>query len=436
MALLFAAAAACIILFVIIAVTMRAQQAVRLCSLLSLVILLLVPINRLSGEVMSLRNLVPLAVAALTVIAVIRSRRVSVRAWFWIGLYVVASGVVTVGSSSDTSGVLLWILGAFTVATGVLQGAALKASNSVAWFTRAFVLVACALALYGVYEVFARAEPLWRGALILPSGQSTTLSHPFLDGFARAQASFGHPLPFALVIVLAIALALTSQVNHKLGRLMVMAALTAGLVATGSRNALVLSAVLVLYLGVRRFQAFRVPGYLALFIAAVAALILFLDSDVVATGSFTHRIGALESIGRLITERNFIEVIFGSGAGGTPELFSRGLLQADGLQAIDNQYIHTLATDGLLGLSLLVGAWVAAFRLADSRWKIVLVLLAAEGMIFDFLAWPTTGYLAWLIIGIALTRSKPPADSPTRGRRGQGAQSTAHGSVGLSLGTR
>lgn len=149
----------------------------------------------------------------------------------------------------------------------------------------------------------------------------------------------------------------------------------------------------------------------------------------VGSGSYTHRLGALESIPGLVS-RDWSDLLLGSGDGDAGRLFRLGILQDDGFEAVDNQFVLLLAEAGVIGMGLyltvLLGPLVAQ---ATPNWlRVLLPTILAMSLIFDVLAW--TSNLTVFVLFIAMadsTRGGIPnreANSSDQGRQ-QGADSAS-----------
>lgn len=273
--------------------------------------------------------------------------------------------------------------------------------------------MAAAQAALGLLEMMFLAEPLWRGGRILPDGRSVALRNELIPSMTRAQGTLAHPLPYAFTLILGCALLMRSEGGRSAGKVLLWAMLAAGIIASGSRNAIALF-VIVTLLGLIKPRAVGRFGF-ATFVAVVGGIvalpfILEQIERLTGSGSVFHRMGALDSIERLIFARGIWPSMFGDGSAATPRLFSTGLLQTDGFEAVDNQYVLTLAQEGIIGLVILILILAVAFKRADATLKLILFAIMAECMIFDLLSWPSMAIYAWVFIGVAIGRKPAPRD--------------------------
>lgn len=381
--------------------TVKPHAAVRFCFAMSLAVVLTVPVTRIDPSLVWLRALVPISLILLTVVAIaLGGRPRTGRLGLPLALFIAFTGLVAFFAENEASA-LIWGLGVAVLLTAVFQGALLIQEGQRDWALKAILFAGVALAAYGIAEYVWDLEPLWRGAVILSDGQSYPLSHPFNSEASRSQATFGHPLPFALVLIVALYLLLKMPGGRALPRLAMFAVIVAGIASTGSRNAMVLAAMVLILVWANGLKALRVPVYLATVVGGTFALLGFLGSDVTETGSFTHRLGALESLETLLTQQQAVPLWFGNSEGGLPALFQSGLLVTDGLEAVDNQFVYLIAAQGILGTALVAIIAVTSWSSAPRTIRGVLLIFAAECLIFDLLGWASTAFVAWLIVGLS-----------------------------------
>lgn len=267
------------------------------------------------------------------------------------------------------------------------------------------IAMAAAQAALGLFELFFLDQPLWRGGRILPSGQSVALRNELIPSMTRSQGTLAHPLPYAFTLIIGCALVMRSESERNARKFLLWLLLAAGIVASGSRNAVALFIVVTL-LGLIKPKSAGKLGF-ATFVAVVGSIVampLIMEQieKLTGSGSVFHRLGAMESIGRLIYGRGALASMIGDGAAATPRLFSTGLLQTDGFEAVDNQYVLTLAQEGVIGLLILVLILAFAFRRGDAALKLVLFAIMLECMIFDLLSWPSMAIYAWVFIAYAM----------------------------------
>jgi hypothetical protein len=237
----------------------------------------------------------------------------------------------------------------------------------------------------------------------------------------RTTGTMAHPIPFGTLMAAAAALAATARRLRPVPRLVLTAACGSGVLLSGSRSAaLVLLAGLLaglLWPGATR------TGVAGRVVVLLAAAVAVLASDVSThpaltslegTGSLTHRLGALEAVGRLLG-RPLPETILGSGQGSLRTLYADGLLQQDGFFAVDNQLVTTFALSGLVGVLCLVAAVGVGLLRGDRSTRAGALVVVLAFAFFDTLEWTSTAVLLALLIALGTARApddRPGAASP------------------------
>lgn len=372
-----------------------------------------IPMLRLTSEQSQLKLIVPavLAVSGTALWARVKYRPSAGLTWV-----LIVSFLVQAFATSREVDSYEWQSLALTI-TVVYASLAVAGSTTKLKLWRSvagvMITIAAAQAALGLFELMYMVEPLWRGALILADGQSVALRNDIFPSLMRAQGTLGHPLPYAFTLIVGCIVLLRSERGHGFWRFLLWALLAAGVLASGSRNAIVLFVVATL-LGMIRPQ--RVGGFtfatLLALIGSVLGLPFIMEQvdRLAGSGSVYHRVGAIHSIERLNFLRDFSPSMIGDGAASTPRLFSDGLLQSDGLEAVDNQYVYTLAQEGIFGLMVVIIIFLIAFKRADSTLRLLLFAVFVECMIFDLLFWPSMAVYAWVFIGVAIGRKPDPKE--------------------------
>lgn len=390
-------------------VVIRRDRIVGVALLGCLLVTMLVPVLRLE-ELFALRYVAPAAVLAMAGVAVMRrgvkgsgSSTLAVML-----MYLVELAMATVAAHDKDQ----WRLLGFHAGIGILfLCLATKASTDerrlvvrgVLWF-------AAVAAVYGLYEMVAQPAPLLAHAAETPAGTPMALQSEILPSLTRAQATFGHPLPFAFMLLLATALVLGRAIQIRPPvRLGLVALLLAGIVASGSRSALIIAVVLVLFSLTRRSWLSAMVGVYAMFTIIVAlAAFGFFSSRVVETftdsGSVSHRLGAFDAAQRLWADQGTPTILFGNGFGSPQRLFEAGLLQTDGFTAVDDQLVLTLATGGLAALLLLIVWILLPFLKGEPQFRAAIMAGVGMFLSFDLLAWPSSFGLLAAVLGMALPR--------------------------------
>jgi len=348
------------------------------------------------------------AAPAVTVLALARSRQRpqigSRTPAALVATYTVLLALITFLHRDIANLNLLWA----TVVPAVCIAVLLSASDDkqTRWVENFVILVACAESAYGLAEMLAHLAPLWTD--VAATGRASQI----LPGFTRAQGTLAHPLPLALLSVVSIALLLSRRhTNQRRGIVPGVAILTLGVIATGSRSALVLIVLLLAFsIGRRAWSVLSVAAGLGVLGVLGLAAGGFFSSNVwtnfVRGDSLSHRNGALDAVPRLLQDQSITLVVFGNGYFSAPSLFARGLLQQGSFFAIDNQFVTTLVETGIIGVLLLgVACSVIFFRAA--RYRMLIFTVIAFFFTFDLLSWPSAATLFAFSLALVFRRPDP-----------------------------
>ena len=291
-----------------------------------------------------------------------------------------------------------WLLHAVIVA-GLYPLASFCSLSERRIVLRALISLGVAEAVYGVFEVATGRGPLW--------GSPIAYENQIFSGLARAQGTLGHSLALAFLLVVALGLTLApglvSSLWHKFA---LSGVFLVGMLAAGSRSALIVSVVMVLFVAGRGRGRLIVGGYVA--ILGVVALwgSGFFSSDLVTnfvTGSsVSHRGDALPAAHGLLTTQNLAHTLFGNGYWSVPRLFAEGRLQTDGFNAVDNGFVYLLAEGGVVGLLLFLGPVLWAIKVGAPELRLALVGALAMFLSFDVSAWPSALALVVVLTACSL----------------------------------
>ncbi|TFV52994.1 hypothetical protein [Blastococcus sp. TF02A-35] len=377
--------------------------------------------------------------AVLAVVTFVPTARLSTnREWALLGVALVAVlGVVCLHATRlrwSAPAVLLLLSGTCAVLStahhgtlpDLVEGVLLTALLAACCLLAAFcsrqdrdVLVGAVLALALVQLGFAAASAF----LGLPApwgllGEAGSLFDennllPSLGG--RTTGTMAHPIPFGTLMAVAAALAVGARRLPLWARLALTCAFAGGVVLSGSRSAAAVLVVGVVAAAVwpgasRTGAAGRVllglAGVVGILVSGVSEVPLLASLE--GTGSLTHRLGALEAVGRL-SDRPLPEILLGSGEGSLGVLYADGLLQQDGFFAVDNQLVTTFALAGLVGVALLVAAVLAGLLRGDRSTRPGLLALVLMFAAFDTLEWTSTAVLFAVLLGLGAARPGRPA---------------------------
>lgn len=379
-------------------------------------VLMAVPVLRLTAESNSLKLAVPAIVLVTAAAVAVRVRPRMPAGLVWLLLVFFLLDAWATANIPDSNEWSFWALAAAVAFAGVIFASAAAKLDAWPALAKTLILLTVAEALLAMGEVMFLSEPLWRGGRILSDGSSVWIRNELVASIPRAQGTFGHPLPLAFCLILGAILLVRTKAWHGAFRFLLFLVLAGGVFVSGSRNAI------ILFIGLS-LLAFILPSFLArmnlvgpLVTAGLILAFPFLlekYDELISSGSVGHRLGALEAVPTLMSDaRSFTAVLIGDGSASSPRLYSQGLLQSDGFQAVDNQYVLTLAQNGLFGLLILVAVLVAGFAKGSATLRLLLIGVAASGMIFDLFAWPVTGFLVWFFVAAAWARMPSTAPTP------------------------
>lgn len=387
----------------------------RVLALSGLITLLVaIPINRVSGAT-NVIIVVMAACAVLTVAAVLWSSAVLPRGWILVLSLTVAVAFVTVLSPDEAAlfrfaPFLISFLPAF-----LLFGQAGPEEQQ--RVVRVVVLLAVAEGLFATVEPFLHLPQLWSASQINHFGIGVTLPNPLLGGIARAQGTLGHPLPLGVLLVVGVALLIRAVEARRSTKLLLAVPLATGLLMSGSRNSVAMALLVVAYftpvaITIVRWVATSLVLLFAVLLAfASGVLNQAVTSDFEASGSVTHRSGAIDAVSRLVANQDLIHVLFGNGWSSTARLFELGLLQTDGFGVVDNELVLMLAQGGVVALLLLVGLVVMAFIGTTKVYRPPLLAISLTMFVFDVLIWPSSAALVGIVLAAGLQSLDPRARS-------------------------
>jgi hypothetical protein len=393
----------------------------RICAAVAILAVVGVPITRMDTAADGpLRWAAAAAIAFAAFALIVRGKGLALPARLWVPVTLLFA--ITAFSTSFMPDNKEWFtlgLTALVTTTGIMVASVGSRLKQLPFVWKTIVTVAAAQSIYAVYEMFATPEPLLRGAVRRNSD--------LINGFERAQGTFAHPLPLAFFLILASLVLICFVRVPRIAKLSIWISLGAGVAASGSRNAVIIF-VLLSFLAYSRHRLLeRLPLLGLALIAGVMLLWPLISAQaerLLDSGSVSHRLGAVSSLEPLVKERSLMRAFFGDGSASIPRLYESGFLQNDGLMAVDNQFVLTLAQDGILGLIVLMTLLLMAWRKSNSALKVILLAIVAEFMIFDLLGWPSSMFFAWFFVALAIMQ-------PKQGRRGLRTESGAQAALPL-----
>jgi hypothetical protein len=297
---------------------------------------------------------------------------------------------------------------------------------------RGIVAIAAAQSAYALVELAAGLPAIWGRSMAASGAIASGGYNQIVDGLVRSQGTLGNPLVLALLLLVALALVITGHgPTSRSAKVAASLLLIAGCFAAGSRSALVIALLFVLFATQRRvWKAVVIGGLGVSILLLVAGVAGFFSSDVfvrfISGSSVTHRAGALDAIPRLLQLQDFGAIAFGNGYFSAYSVFARGLLQAGGFRAVDNQFVLTMVEGGLVGVALLV-VLCGTLLLRPSQYRLAAISVIFFFFTFDVLAWPFGIALFGAFIGLAAGHraKRHESDVPEDGAAAQDTRATA-----------
>jgi glycosyltransferase involved in cell wall biosynthesis len=329
-----------------------------------------------------------------------RRHKIRLLVFAWFGLFLLATSIAN--PDGATALLHLSVLATMTVIVGSKMGPQDREA-----FVAGLVFLGAAHSLLSVGEFLGQEPWLW-GYGKTPDGTDFILANPFLGGdFPRAQSTMGHPIPAATLVAASLLTLLHFRRSYRpvmFGALLFI--LAVGILLTGTRSVVVgIALALAFYYLVSSESKFKAVRRLTatVIVATFLAVILgasTLVEQLVGSGSYTNRAGALESVPMLFA-REPGAVIWGSGFGSEASLFREGFFQQNGFNIVDNQLVTTLGTAGVLGLLGLCAIFIYSFSTAGIYGRTALIFMTVMLFSFDYLRWHATAVLLFAIMGMS-----------------------------------
>lgn len=370
------------------------------------------PATRVPHDRVVLQSVV-LASLALTAVGLMDGRgTVRIRGQ-WIFLLLLATVTLVTLTSPDDGATKRWSVTLLAALPAFLLAGRCPASI-VPRLTSTVVALAVVESVAAIIEPVLFPRHLWAAAQLGSDGRPVPLLNEVLGhGLERSQGTLGHPLPLGLLLVIAIALAVRLSSWSRPRLVPLVGLFVTGLAFAGARTSLAL-AVLIIALAFARRPTFLhyVAGAWSLLLAALIATATgaLTRTDllsVASTGSYTHRLGALTSFATLASGQSTGRFLIGNGFASVPRLFGAGLLQNDGFDVVDNQFLSLLGQGGLVSSGLLVALVLLALVNGRRDARPAIACVVATMLVFDVLGWPSATALCFLTLGLALRPPEP-----------------------------
>ena len=230
---------------------------------------------------------------------------------------------------------------------------------------------------------------------------TVTVENHFLPGLIRAQGTLDHPLVLSLILLLG--LSFLQDLNFDIYKKVIAGSvLLVGIFLTGSVSAAITALLLIVWLAFgQKNHAVKILATCMICLSGI--WIVFSGAQIPESLSrevnFSHRTASLQAVPNLVTMREPLNAIFGSGVGSIRTLFENGVIQNDGFFVVDNQYVSTLVASGLVGLMFF--AWLIYLTVRNSspsKAPSVFVLLFMA-LSFDYLLWYSLLIPVFFVLG-------------------------------------
>ena len=287
--------------------------------------------------------------------------------------------------------------------------------------------LACLQAALAVLEVTGVATPVW-GLLGGAVPEWGLENHLLPNTTVRGMGTLAHPIPLGMLCAFGALFLLASRKLHPWLTGLLIFILFCGVIASGTRSALVALVVIVggMYLTRRgRVDSTKLAlGALACCILAFAVDVaaLFGAGDLPSSVSYTHRMQALTVLPAILNS-DLVRLITGTNPRSLLDISSLNYLQSSGIEAIDNQWISVLIDYGLVGSILLVGAVVSLFWSRSWDRRIAALAFVLSTWSFDVMAWHVGLLMVLIVSHQAFGRPHPEQlTTPTRSLSLQGGR--------------
>ncbi|WP_298944464.1 hypothetical protein [uncultured Microbacterium sp.] len=235
------------------------------------------------------------------------------------------------------------------------------------------------------------------------------------DWTNRAQGTLGYPIAAGNYMALCFALCLSWLKVGPRSRVILLTSFGLAIVLTGTRTALIAIAVASV-VALWNSTKLGFGGRFAATVAGCAAL-WAVDAFIGAAAeaddfSLTHRWSVAAGFFALLN-RPLNIVLFGSGLNSHASVFEQGYLETSATGALDNAFIMTFVTSGLLSLLALVGLMIYTFYWSPGVLRPAFATFVVFFFSYDALWWHFTAVLFWTFVGVASGHRRRPSNAPT-----------------------
>jgi hypothetical protein len=240
----------------------------------------------------------------------------------------------------------------------------------------------------------------WMGSTV----SATAGTNPLTGDFGRAPGTLGHGIPAALILCSGMLVVIFADVvSNWFLRVLLIVTMSVGILATGSRSAVIVLVPVVLIIAILSMRGKNILR--VTLICAIVCLTLFLD--VWSLPIFTSLDGSVSVSHRsiawnLISETLLVNpqtALIGFGWGG-PEKVLSGISAYDRLAVVDNGFVIIIALVGALGLVLFVGALALGLVNGDKTSRAIILMNLGMMLSFDIPLWAANFAIFTVFLGL------------------------------------
>lgn len=298
------------------------------------------------------------------------------------------------------------------------------------WFFGEIALLACAMTISSsklnanqrltvtwiivilcVFQGILAIQEFFSEQYLLSNTLSGLSGHAFIYGHLRSVAFLGQPLILGFVMVLGEILLINLKKVNPLLKIVGSVIFLGGIFASGSASALVIL-ILGIYLSVWS-NLNNLGKFAFIFVTVFISLFAFISGSIPKSffsqldfGPETQRGASIAALPNLFTSQSPDRIFIGNGWGAEVSLFSEGIFESSRSNAIDNQFVSTLAVSGVIGLfMLIVVVFSSSFSMTKAKSDLFPALICTFFFMlsFDVLLWSISS----LFLGFAISEGKP-----------------------------
>lgn len=257
---------------------------------------------------------------------------------------------------------------------------------------RALIALALFETLLALLQKFRGGPIVWGYLGVTP--EATHGFNPIWSPLTgRSLGTLSHPIPLALVVGVGLILTFSSPGIRAVFRIPIAAVLLVGMIATGTRSAVVSIVLVVLLMALikvrgrfRWFGRALLTATLIVFLIAANIRDLSVFTSLDGTISLTNRIGAV-GVFRDLFNGSPLHLLLGQGRSGTSYLAAQQGLASTVVSVIDNNFVTVTVMTGIVGLGITIALCLRPFRRPAATNVYALAFMIAMFLSFDVFLW-------------------------------------------------